>query len=612
MNPIQHPPDAPIDPNLDIDISPRTIPKLEHDRFTWPATVAKQEPSDSCQLSNLAPAELMQDVQTTPSVIFSNGLSLSSPNTLAQFIEALRESGRTNGAFGVGQLEEVLGDCLSVPENSISASHGTYPSLDHSTDCFAANTYSSFGIDAALEGRMNAVLYNEHHLTEPNADGFGFSWIPPHAAAGIQYGNCEYPAIPSPQNAIYAGESHALFQPSHLNGWQQPLYHPPVVPLHHQVVPRLSMPNPRIRHPGGSPSQNLDSTMLPWRRHRQKLPKCDPTMVYTDLSAPPSWGPMTESGQVLFRYDKGGTLDTSILVNKSQLELFINQCPRSLMIWVQQAPAQCNYRLGKGESKCRYLHCPDPKRTILPGWLRVAMDEYPELVNSGIKDPYKMSMVLHLWCFERCVDPLELYRKGNFAADQRQLPMEMRNSMAINKDTDTMIVPGAFDPWFIKNESERRLHGQRTARREYKDSLSFTLVNYHLSNQIQSRQKTRNCRNRTKLRSNLITIDIHKGDLEMYISHRQTRARVHNRPIPKHESLDFGSRMATASSSLHSGSTDSELQMSIQESIVFDTRPMPPSSKELIISGCPKQSGTQEPNGVQPSCGHRYPKRERL
>lgn len=636
MNLIPDPSGIPIDPNLEIDISPCTIPKLEDGGYDWSRISAiKTEPASYDQVSGHIPGHSLTAAQgiqatSTPSTIPTNGLEVTSPNTLTKFIAALRESGRIKGAFGVGQLEEVLGDCLSVPEQPKSSNSNIYPDICLPTDGYTPNAYSSFEIDSALEERLDRFLYSENRLPfETTVEDLNVSGAQFQATALTENKDYNYPTIPTNGHGLYADESQLpSVTPSFLNNsgfWyenrgKESANTPAAIPLHHQTIPRLSMPTPRTHQPGNPYNQDLTAAPEAWGRNRPKRAKCDPMLIYPNMPTPNPWGPILEDGRLLFRYEDDGPLDTSLVFDRPQLETFVNECPRNLTIWVQQAPAQCNYRLGRGESRCRYLHCPDPKRTILPGWLRVAMDEYPELTATGAKDPFKMSLVLHLWCFEKCFDPMEFYMRGKLGADQRELPKEIRNSMAINKDTDALIVSRAFDPWFIKNHSEWHLHGPKTDPREYKDSLSAALVNYHLSNQIQSRQKTRNSRNRTKLRSNLITIDIHKGDLDMYISHRQKRTGIQPRIMPNENQPNLTSTSSsmqptTSNFSSQQGFPSLEVPMATQESFGLDPSMMFTLPMTMNNGMVYTQDGTQNANGVQPvkpASGSRYPKRRRL
>lgn len=261
------------------------------------------------------------------------------------------------------------------------------------------------------------------------------------------------------------------------------------------------------------------------RQSKKKMdPNCDPSHFYTaKLPQLQPWGPILPDGCPLYTYLPQGQLNPSREYTRSQIRHYVQNCPRPVVAWVQQAPAQCNHRHTPAERKCRYANCPDHNRSILPGWLRVAFDESPGMTSNGDKDPFKLAMVMHLWCFEQCFDAVELYKEGKLLPENRKFLRETKNPMALTKNSDAMIITEAFEPWIAQHSRQWSLSGPLEKPREYKDSLSFALVSYHVNNQIQSRQTTRLNRNSAKSKDNWNTIDVHKGDLALYAARSRRR-----------------------------------------------------------------------------------------
>lgn len=433
--------------------------------------------------------------------------------------ENLRKGSQSNAIFGVGQLEEVLGSYLSTTENRVPNATLCSPvsppaltdlgwsSMNQDPYPFDALQQTYVGVDNLAGLGTNIKLEETTYPEESTYPGEPvYQTMCPR--------DMLYGAQPFPNGDNLSWDQLAAeetLSPAHV-----------VVPLRDQTVPLLKRPiPPRLRNELSS-GNNVNAATK-----RKRLHNPDATLTYTDLAPFMAWGPLETDGSHMFSYDNDGPLSSDLTFDGTEIRLFLNTCPRGPVVWVQQAPAQCNNRLLPGESKCRYIHCPDPKRTILAGWLRAAFDENPELTSSGFKDPFKVSMAMHLWCFEQCVDPMEAYMQGRLAADERQFPCELKNPMAINKDTDTHIVRECFEPWFGSRFNEWQQRGARPRHlAPYESSLSHALVCYHLDNQIRSRQRTRNSRNSSKQETNHITIDVHKGDLALFLERRQSRLRT--------------------------------------------------------------------------------------
>ncbi|POR32449.1 Uncharacterized protein TPAR_07342 [Tolypocladium paradoxum] len=246
-------------------------------------------------------------------------------------------------------------------------------------------------------------------------------------------------------------------------------------------------------------------------------PRCDPTRVYTSKVARPlPWGPTTMEGCPLFTYTQDGRLSEGRSYTAEELRVYLNSGPS--IIWVQQAPSQVASRLGDDDNKCRWEGCPVNKRVISSGWLRVAFDEVPTMTTDGTKDPFKYAGLMHLWCFEQCFDPLEFYESRRIRAEARCFPKEMTNAMTLQRDSDREIVREAMEPWFQARMPAFIAQGPRQTPRKHQDTLSYTLVKYHLMNQTTARQRARRARNEKKRAEDRKTIDVHMGDLGKFIA----------------------------------------------------------------------------------------------
>ncbi|KAJ4268805.1 hypothetical protein NW762_002874 [Fusarium torreyae] len=248
----------------------------------------------------------------------------------------------------------------------------------------------------------------------------------------------------------------------------------------------------------------------PGRKENGKIENA--RLVYTQrLDQVPSW--ISEQGYE-FSYTPQGQWEEDIMLSADQLRDYVNSCPRQLTIWLQQVPPQSKDRGDKCDKACRYQGCPIPNRTMLAGWHRVAFDEFPELTSEGIKDPFKMAGAMHLWCFERCIDPIDLFNTGALEADERILPEEDINRMAINHGHNTHIMSITVEPWIEARRSKGGPPQIPSARHE--DSLSYALVRHHIDHQTGARQKTRNHRNGKRPEDSRKTIEYHLGRLDYY------------------------------------------------------------------------------------------------
>lgn len=248
---------------------------------------------------------------------------------------------------------------------------------------------------------------------------------------------------------------------------------------------------------------------------KKKDPSFDPVRVYpTPIYPLPAFGPQTADGRPLFTYTRQCQLAQGRAYTAEELRMYVDS--GRCVIWLQQAPSQCADRTDDDDKKCRWSSCPISARSISSGWLRVALDEFPQLTSDGTKDPFKMAGLLHLWCFEQIFDVMEFHRSGRLLPDERHLPKESNNAMAVNRDTDREIVGDAYDKWIREHSPGYDASGPIKKPREHRDSLSFALIKYHLDNQTTARQRARTSRNQDKGTELQKTIDVHVGDLSMF------------------------------------------------------------------------------------------------
>ncbi|KAG6027073.1 hypothetical protein E4U40_001733 [Claviceps sp. LM458 group G5] len=109
-----------------------------------------------------------------------------------------------------------------------------------------------------------------------------------------------------------------------------------------------------------------------------------------------------------------------------EIHAYLDECPRKYVLWIQRDLSQFKHRFqsrtGKSSVKkdrhCRWKDCPAEGKPVL-GMYRIAFDEFPTQTSQGIKDPFKVAMIMHLWCFEQIFDPVIYHRNGRLHLDTR-------------------------------------------------------------------------------------------------------------------------------------------------------------------------------------------------
>ncbi|KAG6153740.1 hypothetical protein E4U37_002693 [Claviceps purpurea] len=241
---------------------------------------------------------------------------------------------------------------------------------------------------------------------------------------------------------------------------------------------------------------------------REDVPEREASLWYDTWEyQPESWGPENK-----FEY----TEDAQLLLRNyttQDIRYYLKKCPRRYVLWVQRVPSQSNKRTldrsGKQSMEdkcCRWDGCPIEGRAVT-GMIRVAFDEFPLQTSQGIKDPFKVAMIMHLWCFEQFLDPVLYLRNGRMHFDTRTFatPLhevyappehdfgnlgraEKKNPFSIRlgdgkKSEDVgKVLEMARDPWLERNPMP--VVGLP---RDYEDSLSYAITSWRDQNKTKSK-----------------------------------------------------------------------------------------------------------------------------
>lgn len=275
---------------------------------------------------------------------------------------------------------------------------------------------------------------------------------------------------------------------------------------------------------------------------QRKTPRFDPRSLYPKAETRAPWGSKTwgEDGQHLFTYTESGQLLLDRKFNNEQLREYVDNCPKGTVFRVQQYPTKSGGRMDPEDQECRWEHCPLKSKRITTGWLRVCFDEFPMDTTGGKRDPFVCAGSMHLWCFEQIFDPVEFYLGGRLKAETRVFVHEQSNVASLGKHTDNAIVINAYEKWFTEWVRSFNQHGKFLAGREYKDTLSYELNNYHIENQTGARKKARERRCKEKINKGRPekTINIHMGDLGLYVALNTMATDVRRDGSPEREARE--------------------------------------------------------------------------
>ncbi|KAJ4303996.1 3',5'-cyclic-nucleotide phosphodiesterase pde1 [Collariella sp. IMI 366227] len=347
--------------------------------------------------------------------------------------------------------------------------------------------------------------------------------------------------VTAPVQPQGAAQTSPFAQPQQLN--PQARINPPV---QSQGDPEPKVIRAQPRAADVDPATQIDK--LSHTRGQRFDPNNEPAKFYVNPTGLVAWGPQTGGNQPrrLFEYHKStAELIPSAFFNRVELvRFFLGQGHpnpnRKLTLWIQNVPAQMNYRYPNqaSSSKCRYKHCQASSRTILKGWYRVAFDEFSDKTGHTL-DPFHNAGYMHLHCFEALFDLGYLLHHSAsrhgfvIRPDTRNLAHEMRNPAALTRDHETMW--NAFQDWkHSHQERADRIEAQNNslpAGQPYTgfnpqtvpphdQRLGFALTEMHLSHQVAVRQVTRDRRGGAH-------IGLHKGDLVRFnqLKRREQRKR---------------------------------------------------------------------------------------
>ncbi|SPJ85547.1 uncharacterized protein FTOL_11328 [Fusarium torulosum] len=287
------------------------------------------------------------------------------------------------------------------------------------------------------------------------------------------------------------------------------------------IKAEVSIPSPTRKRPSKNDDNYANDHAVKFRKTAQngrRLPaprrgragKADAKKHYPASVQINEW----QANGVHFSYQQGGQWDEDILLSAMDLRAYVDNCPRKLTIWLQNTPSQVGQRTSKCDMRCRYSECPVKYGTMRNGWFRVAFDEFPEHTTNGLLDPYRVAGSMHLWCFEQCIDPFELFQKGMLVGDERVFQLE-HNAMTLLRSGEKDIFEAAIDPW-IESRQQMGVSFQIPYAR-HEDTLSYALIKHHLERQPGTRQHVRDKRNGERQRDKLKTQDIHMGRLDFFV-----------------------------------------------------------------------------------------------
>ncbi|KAF5002053.1 hypothetical protein FDECE_10750 [Fusarium decemcellulare] len=383
--------------------------------------------------------------------------------------------------------------------------------------------YPEAGLDGTQQAHPYPLLF--HPLLYPN--------IPPPPPEAMQWLQQVYPGLAGPMHpqlpnpAYQYGLTNAFYQPPP----QVPAPLPKTMP-----VKRRARTSSEVSDPFRFETKPSHKFVVQHKRtlKQTKDPDCDPTQFYTSpLPLVQNWRKNGDDDAPHFIYTSAGQWEDDFVLSKSDVKHYVKDCPRQLRIWLQHCPAQSNHRMDTRDRKCRYAHCPVTTRSIRPGFFRVAFDEYYQLTSNGTKDPFKVAGVMHLWCFEQCMDVCELIRQRVMHPDTRTFPKESKNPMLLTRDSDSGIISGALRPWVQETSAHNKEYGLQLPR-VHEDTLSYRLTRHHIDFQVNARQSVREKRNSKRPQSSKKTIDWHMGDLAKWVKKDKevTAKRQDNKSVP--------------------------------------------------------------------------------
>ncbi|KAH6704519.1 hypothetical protein EV126DRAFT_335977 [Verticillium dahliae] len=170
------------------------------------------------------------------------------------------------------------------------------------------------------------------------------------------------------------------------------------------VPSRLATPASMALMPGRAKRTGI----IPARQVKGEINYADYYAKLPETPAP--WGG-DDPYRPKFQYTSQGMWKPNLCFDRGDLYEYMTARQTAgvpLTVWIQNCPAGSNARCpDRGTRQCRFSDCPAPSRSILKGWWRVAFDEHPEATGSEL-DPFHCAGFMHLFCFEKCFDLVEM------------------------------------------------------------------------------------------------------------------------------------------------------------------------------------------------------------
>ncbi|EFX00171.1 hypothetical protein CMQ_7173 [Grosmannia clavigera kw1407] len=220
-----------------------------------------------------------------------------------------------------------------------------------------------------------------------------------------------------------------------------------------------------------------------------------------------------KAGHVQIRYTGLGELRPTLTFERDTLLAYVHGCREQsipLRFWIQNPPTMQKERyMTQASHLCRYIDCPVPSRTIMRGMLQVSMDEHPTATSNGQLDPFFTAGCFHLHCLEEMIALPELMQVADVEADVRDLPLEEKNPMSLNREER---LSTAYSEWKAEHFDQYVRRGLAIPTEQRRKQR---LVWYLMHKKVQYQPSTRQ-RKRQERRGNDLTK--HWGDLHKFVA----------------------------------------------------------------------------------------------